>query len=106
MASFFARDAANVVRVSMQPGDRPSASTIQVSAQAAEVGSNRGEVEAVVEGPAIDIAFNAKYLLDILAILGGDEVAIECTDAGHPGLFRSTRDDGFTHVIMPMHTGR
>jgi DNA polymerase-3 subunit beta len=106
VASFFARDAANVVRVSIKPAEGQATGSVEVSAQAAEVGTDRGEVEASVDGLPLDIAFNAKYLMDILNVIGSDQIAIECTDPGHPGVFRPTQEDGFTHVIMPMHIGR
>ncbi len=106
IASFFARDAANVVRLSVQPGDELQPGTVVVSAQASEVGGNEGEVEAVIEGEGLDIAFNAKYLLDVLGVAGADQVALELTSASSPGVFRPVSDDVFTHVVMPMHLSR
>ncbi|MFQ5459842.1 MAG: DNA polymerase III subunit beta, partial [Anaerolineae bacterium] len=79
---------------------------IQVSGQAAEVGENESEVEASVEGDALDIAFNARYLLDFLNAAGTDQVVLELTTASSPGAFKPMDDSGFTHVIMPMHVPR
>lgn len=106
IASFFARDAANVVRLSLQPGDELQPGTVVVSAQASEVGGNQGEVEAVIEGEGLDIAFNAKYLLDVLGVAGSDQVALELISASSPGVFRPVSDEAFTHVVMPMHLSR
>jgi DNA polymerase III subunit beta len=106
MASFFARDAANVVRLELRPGTEDGPGTVQVSAQAAEVGANHGEVEAAIDGGPLEIAFNAKYLLDILAVIGTDQVTVELSTASSPGVFRAVDDQAFTHVIMPMHIGR
>jgi DNA polymerase III subunit beta len=102
MASFFARDAANVVRLTGEPGDELGG-TLTVTAQAAEVGGNESELQATVDGDAISVAFNAKYMLDVLSAIGTDQVAIELAGESAPGVFRPVDDTPFTHVIMPMH---
>ena len=48
------------------PGPETLVGTLQVSANAAEVGDNLSDVDASVEGPSGVIAFNVKYLLDVL----------------------------------------
>jgi DNA polymerase-3 subunit beta len=106
VASFFARDAANVVRIGLQPGDGPANGLVLVSAQAAEVGGNQSEVEAAIEGEAMEIAFNAKYLLDIVGVAASDQLALELSTSSSPGVFRPVRDEPFTHVVMPMHLAR
>jgi len=106
IASFFARDAANVVRLAFEPGDELRPGTVVVSAQAAEVGGNQGEVEAAIDGDALEIAFNAKYMLDLLGAIGSDQVAVEMSTPSSPGVFRPVDETDFTHVIMPMHIAR
>lgn len=106
VASFFARDAANVVRLSLDPGDEMRPGTLTVSAQAAEVGANETEVEAAIDGDAMEIAFNAKYLLDVLGVISADQVALELSTPSSPGVFKPVAETPFTHVIMPMHIAR
>lgn len=106
IASFFARDAANVVRISLRAGEGASPATVTVSAQAAEVGGNESELEASLEGDGLDIAFNSKYMLDVLSVMGSDQVALELNAATGPGVFRPVSDSQFTHVIMPMSLPR
>lgn len=106
VASFFARDAANVVRVSLVAGDDLTPGTLMVSAQAAEVGGNQSEIEASLDGPPLEIAFNAKYLLDVVGVVGSDQLALELSTSSSPGVFRPVSDDAFTHVVMPMHLSR
>jgi DNA polymerase-3 subunit beta len=103
IASYFARDAANVVRLKLDAADGGS---LTVSAQAADVGENESELAAVLEGDDLEIAFNAKYLMELLNVAGTDQVALELTTAASPGVFRPVDDGGFTHVIMPMHVPR
>jgi DNA polymerase III subunit beta len=106
IASFFARDAANVVRLDVRPGDDLQPGIAVVSAQAAEVGENQSEVEASIHGPGLEIAFNAKYMLDVTNVVGTEQIALELTTASSPGLFRPVDGTNFVHVIMPMHIGR
>lgn len=106
VASFFARDAANVVRMTLDPGDDLRPGTVTVSGQSAEVGGNQTEVEASIEGDALEIAFNAKYMLDVLAAITSDQVAIEMATPSSPGVFKPVDETPFTHVIMPMHIAR
>ena len=106
IASFFARDSANVVRVSFDPGGESEMGALKVSAQSAEVGGNESEVEASIEGEGLEIAFNARYMLDILNSLGSDQVAIEVSTPSSPGVYRPIDDTEFTHVIMPMHIAK
>jgi DNA polymerase-3 subunit beta len=106
VASYFARDAANVVRLSLQPGDALTPGTLVVSAQAAEVGGNQSEIEASIEGGPMEIAFNAKYLMDVLGVIGSDQTAVELSTSSSPGVFRPVNDEAFTHVVMPMHLSR
>jgi DNA polymerase-3 subunit beta len=106
IASFFARDAANVVRFELRPGEEPEPGIMVVSAQAAEVGGNQTEIEASIEGEPLEIAFNAKYLLDILNIVESEQIVIELGTASSPGLFQPVDATEFMHVIMPMHIGR
>ncbi len=79
---------------------------MEVSATAAETGSNETIVDATIEGDAIEIAFNVRFLVDVLSVIDTPNVAIETTSASSPGLVRPVGRDDFLHVIMPMHLGR
>ena len=73
-----------------------------VSARSEQVGDNRGELDANVEGEAVKIAFNAKYLIDVLNVLHGGQVALETTTSSSPGVIRPLDGDNYVHVVMPM----
>ena len=75
---------------------------LKVSARADEIGNNEGEIDASVEGDASKIAFNSRYLQDVLGALTGDEVALEMTSPSSQGVFRPVADEGYVHVVMPM----
>jgi DNA polymerase-3 subunit beta len=102
-ANIFARDAANIVRLQVAPGDDLAPGKLTLSATAAEVGENVGEVDVQVEGGPIEIAFNAKYLIDVLSVTDTAQVAMETTATSSPGVFKLVGQDDFICVVMPMH---
>jgi DNA polymerase-3 subunit beta len=107
IASFFARDSANIVRLQATPGEELAPGKLTVAATAAEVGDTVGGIDAAIEGDEAQIAFNAKYLTDVLSVLNDSQVALEVTTPSSPGVVRPSGDDhGYTHVIMPMHVAR
>jgi DNA polymerase-3 subunit beta len=104
-ANVFAREAANIVRLSIQPGDEITPGHIKIGAQSAETGENAGDLDAAISGNAMEIAFNVKYLIDVLNVADTPQMTLETNSASQPGLLRPIGNDTFTHVIMPMHIG-
>jgi DNA polymerase-3 subunit beta len=100
-ASIFARDSANIVKVEVA-GD--GGNEVSITAHAADVGDNADVLEASVEGQATTIAFNARYLIDVLSNLGADEAALELSGPLAPGVIRGIGKDDYVHVIMPVRT--
>ena len=75
---------------------------LTVSARAEEVGDHQGETDAAVEGEEGKIAFNSRYLLDVLGAMDKPEVAVEVTTPSSPGVFKPVGSDSYVHVVMPM----
>ena len=103
-ASIFARDGSNIIRMHVMPGDdeQEPGGKMVISARSEEVGDNEDEVDvAELEGEEGKIAFNSRYLLDVLAVLDRGRVAIETTTSSSPGVFKPTGSDDYVHVIMP-----
>ncbi|HEU5316951.1 MAG TPA: DNA polymerase III subunit beta [Chloroflexota bacterium] len=108
IAALFARDAANVVRLELKPSAEGGLApgSIEISANAAEVGDNHGQLDATVEGEETYISFSSEFLSDVLDVLPSDDVAIELTGPLSPALIRGLGLADYRHVIMPMHTVR
>jgi DNA polymerase-3 subunit beta len=102
MSSVFARDASGIVRLVITPGTELSPGKVTVSAQAEEVGGNVGEIDALIDGEEAKIAFNVKYLADVLSVLHQAQVALEVTTPSSPGTIRPIGVDNYVHVVMPM----
>ena len=105
-ASVFAREASNIVRLNISSGNDMGGGKVIIAAQSAETGDNVGEIDATVDGDPIEIAFNARFLADVLGVLNSPQVALETSTAASPGVVKAVGRDDFTHVIMPMHIGR
>jgi DNA polymerase-3 subunit beta len=73
-----------------------------VSARSEEIGDDVGEIDAEVEGEEAKIAFNGKYLTDVLGVLRESQVALEATNPSSPGVVRPVGVDNYIHVVMPM----
>ena len=101
-ASIFARDGSGIVRLMIAPGSELAPGKITVSARSEEVGDDVGEIDAIVEGEEVKVAFNGKYLIDVLSVLRESQVALETTNPSSPGVLRPVGVDNYLHVIMPM----
>ena len=107
VSHLFARDSANIIKLEVIPaGDELMNGRITLVATSAELGDNVAEIDASIEGDPLEIAFNAKYLIDVLSIIDSPQVVLETSAASSPGVLRPVGDDQFTHVIMPMHISR
>lgn len=104
-AEIFARDGSHIARLNITPGDELQQGALEISAQSEETGSSEAMVEATVDGQPVLIAFNVRYLREVLDVVNTQNVALETTAAAAPGVIRALGEDGFLHVIMPMHLG-
>ncbi len=99
-AALIAHESANIVKLQVGGDGEPG---ITVSANA-EIGDHVGQVEASVEGDGTTIAFNAKYLADVLTNVTADQFALELQGPLAPGVFKPIGDDQYVHVVMPVRT--
>jgi DNA polymerase-3 subunit beta len=102
IASVFARDGSGIVRLVVSPGEGPVPGKVTISARAEEIGDNQGEIDAAVEGEGVKIAFNGKYLQDVLQALDGGEISMQTSGPSSQGAFRLVGSDNYVHIIMPM----
>jgi DNA polymerase-3 subunit beta len=105
-AEIFAREAAHSARLRISPGSELEPGTLEVSATSAETGSNETIVDATIDGDPIEIAFNVRFLVDVLSVIDNPNVALETSTPSSPGVIRPVGDEDFLHVVMPMHLGR
>ena len=91
-----ARDAANPLRLRAHDGE------LEVQAQAAEVGDHDAALPARIEGDEVQVAFNARYLLDALQAIDSDDVSLGFNGPLQPAVLRPVGRDDFLCIIMPV----
>lgn len=107
VARLFARDDAYITRVQIIPGEDAAhgeQGRVVVRAKSSEMGDNESEIEAMVEGEALEIAFNADYLLEMVGQIDSPTMVIETSSATRPAVIypSSASKEGWLYLIMPM----
>lgn len=95
----------NIIRVVIDPGNGEGPGSLTLQAKSSEMGDSVNTLDAMVEGNALEIAFNGRYLVDVLSQVDQSQVVLETTQSTRPGTVRPVGmgPDEFLHVVMPMH---
>jgi len=101
-AEIFAREGTNVARLNIKSAGELEPGSVEIFAQSEETGSNETVVAATIEGVGLLIAFNVKYMREVLEVIKTPNVALETSAPNAPAVIRPVGDDNFLHVIMPM----
>lgn len=96
ICTVFARETSNIIKFTIER-DR-----LIVSANSPSVGEDMVEVQGKTVGEENEMAFNAKYVLDLLSSLDKDDLVFEMTGPLNPGVFKIKEDNSFLHLIMPI----
>jgi DNA polymerase-3 subunit beta len=105
-AEIIAREGTNVARLNIIPEtDEASPGTLEISAQSEQTGTSEVLVDASVDGVPLLVAFNVRFLREVLEVIKTDNVWLETNAANTPGLLHPQGDEHFKHIIMPMHIG-
>lgn len=95
-ASITAKDSANVVRLNASEG------TLTISSNTPDVGKAQEDIEVRVEGDAIPVAFNAKFLMDALSNIDAPDVHFDLTGPLSPGALHPTDNADYVYVLAPV----
>ncbi len=104
-AEIFARESSLIARIKVNPGGELQPGTVEITGQSEETGTNQNVVDANIDGKALLIAFNVRFLREVLDVVKTPNVALETSTETSPGVIKPVGEDNFTHVIMPMHLG-
>ena len=99
LASIFARDNANIVKIKVLKD------SLKILAESGQSGSQETKIDAKIEkaeNSDFEIAFNYKYLEDFLRSVPGEEVQMEFSGSTTAGVFRDSADSSYLHLIMPV----
>ncbi len=115
-AQVIAREGSAIIR--MVASDNEGQGRLTLSASAEDLGNTQGTLDIDLEGDEGKIAFNVRFLTDLVARSqggtsnpaetgdrddGAEKVILSITTPSSPAVFRLSAHPGFTHVVMPMY---
>lgn len=71
-----------------------------------QLGKVREEVGINLQGDKIQIAFNSRYLLDVLKVLDEEEVILEMTSSVTPCIIKGKLADNYRYLVLPVRVVR
>ncbi|MEK4227852.1 DNA polymerase III subunit beta [Solibacillus sp. FSL H8-0538] len=100
-ASLLAReDRNNVVRFETLENN-----IVEVSSNSPEIGKVEEQIQVEgLEGESLKISFSAKYMMEALKAIDGQDVVIQFTGAMRPFILRSVHDNAILQLILPVRT--
>lgn len=100
-ASLLAREERNnVVRFSTLENG-----SVEISSNSPEIGKVEEEIQVKeLSGEDLRISFSAKYMMDALKSIDGQDVIIQFTGSMRPFIIRSIHDDSILQLILPVRT--
>lgn len=97
-ASLIVRGESNIIKLIVQTDK------IVISSNTPEIGKSSEEIACSLEGEEMQIAFNFKYMLDVLKVLDSEEITLDLTGSLSPGVIKSIDLDNYVYVIMPVRS--
>lgn len=80
----------------------PQNSQLLIASEAKETGKQENELEAEVSGDNFQIAFNAKFLTDILQAISSAQVLMEFSGPLSASLIKPVGIEGLEYILMPV----
>jgi DNA polymerase III subunit beta len=82
---------------------KPKAKVFELSSSNNDVGENKTQIDASLEGEDMELSFNYKYFLDCFQSVDADSMSIKLVGVSKPILISPVGDRSFTYLIMPMN---
>lgn len=101
IASIFARDSGSIVKLSFS-SEGKGVAIMKIFANNSQVGSNEAQTEIDLAGAGGEIAFNFRYLSEMLNSVEGEDVNFEMIESLNPGKLTVPGDSDYFHIIMPV----
>lgn len=75
-----------------------------INSTAAEIGRVHEEIPIYLQGEETNIAFNAKYILDVLKVIDAEELNIELSGSLSPGIVKPVENENYFYLLLPVRT--
>lgn len=93
-----AKKSANVIKLGINNEEQK----IIIEANSADIGQLYEEIPVEIQGNSMEIAFNSKYLLDALRVLGEEKGAFKLSGPVNPGIIKTLESEDFMYLILPV----
>jgi len=103
LAMIFAKQSQNLVILDVQPGENENTGMLRITARSAEGGDTVRTLAAAVTGPAQRIGLNGKFIKEFVGSVSASQIVLQCSTPSGPVLFGEVGNNGYRHVLMPMH---
>lgn len=67
-----------------------------------DIGRIYERIPIIMEGKNIEIAFNARYLLDVMRVVKDDEICLDFTTNVSPCIVRPLEGDAYCYLVLPV----
>jgi len=94
--SIMSRERSNAVKLELEDGN------MTLSSSNPDIGEAKDTVSIDYKGEGVAVGFNARYLLDVLGAMSGENIQFELQDPLSPTLLREEGNDAYRCVAMPM----
>jgi DNA polymerase-3 subunit beta len=95
-ANIFAREGGGNIKIAA------TESGLVISAISSQTGDSETHVKSSSKGSPLQVAFNARYIIDALNVILGDEVIFAMAGALNPGMIFDKEDGSFKYIVMPL----
>ena len=96
LSSIFARESANIVKLKIED------KRVKIFAKSSGLGEGEASLDVEQEGDDNEIAFNVKFLLDLLKNIESKRTTMEINSPLESAVFKTDEDKNFIHIIMPV----
>lgn len=97
-ASLLAREGSNIIKLKIQE------SVLIITSNSPDLGKSYEEIDIEIQGEETQIAFNSRYLIDVLKVIDSEEIMIELTGSLSPGIIRPLEAENYLYLILPVRT--
>ncbi len=80
----------------------PEKNVVEVFSKSSDIGENKSSLSAKIEGEAVEVAFNYKFLVDGLLNIKSSEVTFDISKEDGPCLLKPVGDNNYIYMVMPI----
>jgi DNA polymerase III subunit beta len=94
--SLMSSDKTSGIKLAVKKGE------LKIASDNPDLGEAHEELDVSYDGAPLTIGFNAKYFIELLSEMEGDEIKLELNGELDPGLVRPVDGKSYLGVVMPM----